>query len=418
MTRPLEGIRIVDLSMGWAGPLACRHMADMGADVIKVESCERFDWWRSWEATPEWIADDGAEKSAAFNMVNRNKRSVTLDLEHAEGRRMLLDLVRRSNAVVENFSGGVMRKLELSYDVLRSVREDVILLSMPAFGSTGPWAEFRAYGSTVEQSSGLPHLNGLPEDPPTMQHVAYGDAVGGLTGASALVTALRHQARTGQGQFVDLSQVEALHALGVHGILEHDVMGPPFRRLGNRSLRFAPHGVYPGAAVQTPAGDDADEWIVIQVFDETQWRSLRAVASPALDDFGDLTDRLSRTDELEAALAGWTKQHPVRPLMHRLQQAGVPAAATNSAASLLEDEQLETRGFWQYLERAVVGMQPNPSAPYRVGAEPIAIAAPAPTMGQHNREVLMGMLGLSEAEVTRLTDLGVIGTRPRMPKER
>ncbi|MEJ2090533.1 MAG: CoA transferase, partial [Gammaproteobacteria bacterium] len=244
MTRPLEGIRIVDLSMGWAGPLACRHMADMGADVIKVESCERFDWWRSWEATPEWIADDGAEKSAAFNMVNRNKRSVTLDLEHAEGRRMLLDLVRRSNAVVENFSGGVMRKLELSYDVLRSVREDVILLSMPAFGSTGPWAEFRAYGSTVEQSSGLPHLNGLPEDPPTMQHVAYGDAVGGLTGASALVTALRHQARTGQGQFVDLSQVEALHALGVHGILEHDVMGPPFRRLGNRSLRFAPHGVY------------------------------------------------------------------------------------------------------------------------------------------------------------------------------
>ena len=149
----LSAITVIDLTMGWAGPLATRNLADMGADVIKVESCERFDWWRSWEATPEWIADDGAEKSNQFNMVNRNKRAITLDLEHPEGRRLLLELVRTANAVVENFSGGVLPKLDLSYDVFRSVRSDVILLSMPAFGSTGPWRLFRAYGSTVEQSS-------------------------------------------------------------------------------------------------------------------------------------------------------------------------------------------------------------------------------------------------------------------------
>ena len=213
--RPLAGIRIVDLSMGWAGPLACRHLADLGADVIKVESCERFDWWRSWEATEEWIADNGAEKSVAFNMVNRNKRAITLDLEHPEGRDLFLQLVKTANAVVENYSGNVMPKLGLNYEVLKAAKSDIILLSMPAFGSTGPWAKFRAYGSTVEQSSGLPHLQGFVEDQPTMLHVALGDAVGGITGASALLTALRHQARTGAGQFVDQieQQQEHGHAL-------------------------------------------------------------------------------------------------------------------------------------------------------------------------------------------------------------
>ena len=122
-------------------------------------------------------------------------------------------------------------------------------------------------------------------------------------------------------------------------------------------------------------------------------------------------------DELDDALGEWTKQHRARPLMHRLQEAGVPAAVTNSAASLLEDEQLEARGFWQYLERAVVGVQPNPSPPYRIGAELFGIEAPAPTLGQHNEEVLTGMLGLSGADLERLTEIGVIGTRPRMPKE-
>ena len=130
--------------MGWAGPVACRQLADMGADVIKVESCERFDWWRSWEATPEWIEDDGAEKSSAFNMVNRNKRAITLDLEDPSGREILLRLVESAHAVVENFSGAVLPKLNLSYDVFKSVNDKIILMSMPAFGSTGPRAYFSA----------------------------------------------------------------------------------------------------------------------------------------------------------------------------------------------------------------------------------------------------------------------------------
>jgi crotonobetainyl-CoA:carnitine CoA-transferase CaiB-like acyl-CoA transferase len=170
--KPLEGLRIIDLSMGWAGPLATRNLADMGAQVIKVESCERFDWWRSWEATEEWIADDGAEKSLQYLYVNRNKLDITLDLEHPTGRELLLRLVATADALVENYSGSVLPKLKLSYDHLIEANPELVMVSMPAFGSTGPWAEFRAYGSTVEHSSGLPHLGGRPR--PSADYAACG----------------------------------------------------------------------------------------------------------------------------------------------------------------------------------------------------------------------------------------------------
>lgn len=413
MSTALQGIRIVDLTMGWAGPLATRHLADMGADVIKVESCERFDWWRSWEATPQWIADDGAEKSAQFNMVNRNKRAITLDLEHPRGRQLLLDLVATANAVVENYSGGVLPKLRLGYQVFREARDDIILLSMPAFGSTGPWRLFRAYGSTVEQSSGLPHLHGHAEDAPTMLHVAYGDAVGGLNGAAALLTALRHQRRTGAGQQVDLSQVESLFPLAAHGILSHAASGRAPPRQGNRSAAMAPHGVYPCAASQARP-DAPDEWLVLEVQNEPQWQALCELA-PSLAGFGNLADRLARAAALDEAIAAWTRPRSAHELMTRLQQRGVPAAATHAASTLMADPQLLARGYWQWLERAVVGNQPNPSPPYRPGPEPIAIRQPAPTMGQHNREVLGDILGLDEAAIADLERTGIIGWKPRMP---
>ena len=405
-TNSLRGIRIIDLSMGWAGPLATRHLADLGAEVIKVEGCERFDWWRSWEATPEWIADDGAEKAAAFNTVNRNKRDVTLDLEHPDGRALLLRLVASAHAVVENYSGGVLPKLNLGFEQFRAVNANIIMLSMPAFGSTGPWRRFRAYGSTVEQASGLPHLNGLAEDPPTMLHVAYGDAVAGLNGAAALLVALSHQASTGSGQFVDLSQVEALFPLAVHGILEHGVTGTVPPRKGNRSAPYAPHGLY------RCRGED--EWILVQAAEEPQWQALQRESGGRLDDFGGPDDRMQRVEALDAAISEWTAEYESHALMARLQRAGIPAAATNHLRSLVDDPHLAGRGFWQWLDRAFVGRQPHPSPPYRIGAAPLPISAPAPTLGEHNQWVLQDLLGLDKAEVERLLALGVIGTRPRM----
>ena len=406
-TRPLEGIRIIDLSMGWAGPLATRNLADMGAQVIKVESCERFDWWRSWEATQAWIADNGAEKSPQYLYVNRNKQDITLDLENPRGRELLLQLVATADALVENYSGGVLPKLKLDYSYLIEANPDLVMVSMPAFGSTGPWSQFRAYGSTVEHSSGLPHLVGDPEQPPTMQHVAFGDAVGGLNGTAAILTALWHKQRTGEGQFVDLSQVECLFPLAAPGILHQSVLGQSPQRFCNAHPDHVPYGVYPCE------GDDA--WVVIQITDETQWRQLQGVV-PALTAFGDLNERLAKREMIDACVCAWTQQHTASHVMHTLQGVGVTAAKLNNAQALLEEPHLQDRGYLQWLERDYVGVQPHPSAPFRTAAEPITIASPAPTLGQHNHAILGELLGLSADELQALEQQGIIGTKPRMPQ--
>ena len=407
MRRPrlLKGVRVVDLSMGWAGPLAARHLVDMGADVIKVEGCVRFDWWRGWEATQEWIDDGGAEKNPAFNTVNRNKRAITLDLSSPVGSDLLKRLVAISDVVVENYSAGVLPKLGLSYDALKAVNPALVMISMPAFGIDGPWRGYRAYGSTVEQASGLPHLSGTADAPPTMVHVALGDSVGGLNGAAALLTALRHKRRTGQGQYLDLSQSQCLFPLGIEGILTQSAAGETPPRLGNRSLRFAPHGVYPCAG--------EDEWIVIQVRSERQWQALAELAE--IEGFGDCADRLERVDELDRALAAFTAEQVAELLTATLQAAGIPAGHAASGLELGLDPHLTARGFWQLMERPYVGEIPHPAPPYRVGERPFDIDSPAPTLGQHNREVLGELLGLSDADIDDLERQGIIGDKPRLP---
>ena len=407
MSRPelLAGVRVVDLSMGWAGPLAARHLADMGADVIKVEGCVRFDWWRGWEATQEWIDEGGAEKNPAFNMVNRNKRDLTLDLSTVDGSDLLKRLVAVSDVVVENYSAGVLPKLGLDYPVLADVNPALVMISMPAFGAQGPWREFRAYGSTVEQASGLPHLSGEPHHPPTMVHVALGDSVGGLNGAAALLTALRAKRRTGRGQHLDLSQSECLFPLGIHGILAQSTTQKPPPRLGNRSMRYAPHGVYPCAG--------EDEWIVIAVRDETEWEAFAVFAD--IDGFGDIADRLRRVVALDEAVAAFTRDQVAEVLMHDLQGIGVRAGHVASSLELGTDTHLAARSFWKLMERPYVGVLPHPAPPYRVGDAPFDIDRPAPTLGQHNREVLTDVLGLADAEIDDLERRGVIGDKPRLP---
>ena len=407
MSRPtlLAGVRVVDLSMGWAGPLAARHLADMGADVIKVEGCVRFDWWRGWEATQEWIDSDGAEKNPAFNMVNRNKRAITLDLATPEGAALLKRLVALADVVVENYSAGVLPKLGLDYAALAEVNPALVMISMPAFGTDGPWSGYRAYGSTVEQASGLPHLSGTPEHPPTMVHVALGDPVGGLNGAAALLTALRARKHTGRGQYLDLSQSQSLFPLGIQGILAQSATGEAPPRLGNRSPRYAPHGVYPCA------GDD--EWITIAVLTEAQW--LAFAAHTGITGFGDAEDRLARVDELDRAVAAYTENQVAELLAGELQTVGVPAAQVASSLELASDAHLAARGFWKLLQRDVVGELPHPAAPYRVGDAPFDIDRPAPTLGQHNREVLTELLDLGDAEIDALERRGVIGNKPKMP---
>ena len=404
---PLEGLTIIDLSMGWAGPLATRNLADLGATVIKVESCTRFDWFRSWEASQEWIDNDGAEKEVRFIGLNRNKLDVTLDFESKAGRDLLLRLIENADAVIENYSGGVLPKLKLDYPVLKEVNPQLVMVSMPAFGATGPWAKFRAYGSTVEQSAGLPHLQGSEHQPPTMLHVAFGDAIAGLYGSAALLTALFHKKNTGRGQFVDLSQVECLLPHAVHGIVHQSVYHQPPKRQGNYHPDYFIHAVF------ACAGEE--QWLLLQVETQEQW-VLASGLIPLLKAFDNLTadERRAQFLNIQASLVDWMATQQVTVLMHQFQSAGITAVALNRVADLMDDPHLLARGYMQFIERDFMGQQPHPISPWRVGQDPITIKTSAPTLGQHNRRVLGGMLGLCNAQLEALDRQGVIGSKPRL----
>ena len=401
----LGGVRVIDLSMGWSGPLAARHLADMGAQVIKVEACQHLDWWRGWEGTPD---GDEFERAVAFNTANRNKLGITLDLVSERGAALLKRLVALADIVLENNAASVLPRLGLDYASLRKVNPELIMASMPAFGSEGPWREYRAYGSTVEQASGLPHLNGAPDGPPTMQHVALGDPVAGLNAAAALLVALWHKRRTGEGQRIDLSQVECLFPLAAHGLLEQSLNGRPFQRTGSDLPGQAPHGVFPCK------GDD--RWGAVTVSDVAAWLALCGAIERAdlANDAGLRTgaDRASSRTRVDEAVSAWTREHDPETVMSRLQDAGVPSAAVRYSGEALTDPQLRARGFWQTLERDFVGPLPHPAAPYRFGVEPVPVSSPAPTLGQHTRQVLMELLELDPGELDALEAEGVIGTRP------
>ena len=406
---PLDGLVIVDLSMGWAGPLATRNLADLGATVIKVESCTRFDWFRSWEASQEWIDDDGAEKEVRFIGLNRNKLGITLDFESKAGRDLLLRLIANADAVIENYSGGVLPKLKLDYPVLSQVNPQLVMVSMPAFGSTGPWAKFRAYGSTVEQSAGLPHLQGSLHQPPTMLHVAFGDAIAGLYGSAALLTALFHKKKTGEGQFVDLSQAECLLPHAVHGVVRQSIDDEPPQREGNYRADFFIHAVFACAG--------QEQWLLLQVKTQHQW-DLASGLIPALKAFDHLSadQRRAEFHTIQASLVDWMAAQTAADLMHQLQAAGIIAIALNGVSDLMDDPHLLARGYMQFIQRDFMGQQPHPSSPWRSGRDPITIKTSAPTLGQHNRRVLGGMLGLSDAQLDALHRQGVIGSKPRLAK--
>ncbi|MFN0186112.1 MAG: CoA transferase, partial [Aquabacterium sp.] len=293
-TRPLDGLRVLDLSMGWAGPLCARHLADLGADVVKVESCSHMDWWRGFDAMAE--SDPPVyETRASFLMVNRRKRGITLDLKTADGRALLRRLAGLSDVMVENYAPGTLDKLGVGAHGLAAAVPGLVAVSMGAFGNRGPWSSFRAYGSTVEQASGLPFVNGEPGDAPTMQHVAYGDPVAGLYAAVAALAALlrRDRDRT-QGPaalaapstYVDLSQVEALFQLGADALVAQSLQPGPLPRQGS---------AHPQALLRTVLrcqGVGAAAWLALCVQDTVQAQALACLLG-------------CRADALASAAASW-----------------------------------------------------------------------------------------------------------------
>lgn len=389
---PLAGVKVLDLSMGWAGPLAARHFADLGADVVKVESCGYFDWWRGWDG--DMTADPPPyEVRPSFLMVNRNKRAVTLDFKTEDGRALVRRLATQSDVLIENHAPGVLDKLGVGAAGLAESNPGLIAISMGAFGSRGPWCGFRAYGSTVEQASGLPYVNGRADDPPAMQHVAYGDPVGGIYGAAACLIALYAARKRRTSMWIDLGQVECLFQLGADAVIAQSLRTDPLPRTGS---------VHPASILRLcvpAAGDDA--WLAVSVETERQLHALERLLGASGDD-------------LPAALSSWSAVRDAQDVALRLQAAGVPAAPVRPAHALPEDPQLRQAGFWQRLERDFIGSHVVPLPPYRLDGAAPKLARPAPTLGQHNHEILAGWAALGAAELERLERQGVIGTRPNV----
>ena len=403
-TLPLHGLKIVDLTMGWAGPTGARHLADLGAEVVKVEACQYPDWWRGTDLRAAFIAEQRYEKIPWFQLMNRNKRGVTLDLTRPDGVALLKRLVAGAHAVIENYSSEVLRKLHLDYSVLKDVRPGLVMLSMPAFGSFNAWSECRAYGSTLEHASGLPAITGFPDDPPTMNQTAYGDPVGGYNAAAALTIALLHQQRTGQGQNIDLSQVECMLPLAAPALIEQSALDRTAPRLGNRHPTHVPHGCF-----RCMGADDS--WIVIAVTDDTAWRALANRLGRA--DLAALTapERRAREAELEAIVAAWTANQSADAAMASLQSDGIAASVARRPFDLLRDPHLVARGYWRQAERPFIGTHYQSSAAFRDGPDPLPLRHTAPTLGQDNEAILAG-LGLDRAERDRLAALGITGTVP------
>ncbi|RZT39373.1 CaiB/BaiF CoA transferase family protein [Cupriavidus agavae] len=401
---PLEGVRVIDLTMGWAGPLASRTLADFGAEVIKVESTGYPDWWRGAHFTEQFYRERLYEKNTNFNLMNRNKRGITLDLTRPEGKALLLDLVAQADAVIENYSAEVLPKLGLDYAALRARNERLVMVSMPAFGLGNAWSNTRAYGGTLEQASGLPLYTGHPDGPPAMTSYAYGDPVGGLNAGAAILLALFDQQATGKGRHVNLSQVEAMLSMAAPFIVSQSASGGVPARHGNRHPVNTPHGCF------RCAGDDA--WVVVDVTDDT-WPGLcRALARGDLAaDAGlaNATGRRAHERRIGAVIDEWCATLDADEAMCRLQAAGVAAGVVRPMWQVLEDPHLAARGFWRVLERAHGGAYTASTAWFRETAEAMPVRCPAPTLGQHTDEVLARVLGLGGQRLAELASQDITG---------
>lgn len=410
---PLHGIRVIDFTMGWAGPLCTRTLADLGADVIKIEAIQYSDWWRGFDRRPAYVEAQTFEKTGRFCIMNRNKRGITLDLTRPQGLALAKRLVAGADVVVSNHSADVLPKLGLGYDVLKELNPRLVVMSMSAFGADSVHRDCRAYGSTLEQGSGLPGVVGRPGGPPVMSHAAFGDPVGGLNGCAAVLVALMHARNSGRGQFIDLAQVDCMIPFAAPWITVHSIGGMPPTRYGNRHPQFVPHGCF------RCAGED--NWIMIAATDADMWHRLaKLIGRPdwAMDTSLKCAEaRRAIEDDIETRIATWALTRDADEAMSDLQGANIAAGVARLPIDLLRDQHLSSRGFLQVVERAFIGLHPQLSMPIREGAGPYTVRTPAPTLGEHNKEILSGSLGLSDKEIAQLARESIIGTRMLSDRE-
>jgi crotonobetainyl-CoA:carnitine CoA-transferase CaiB-like acyl-CoA transferase len=411
VTGPLSKFRICDFSGQLAGAGATRILAAFGAQVIRVEDPVRQGRWDILRGAPPFVDERrGIEFGAGFQNHNVNKLGITLNLRTERGRQLLADLVRVSDVVTENFAAGVLERLGFGYDALVEIRPDIIYVSNWGFGATGPYRPFKTWGPIVQAISGLTFTSGLPDQPPAGWGYSYMDHTGAYIMAIAILAALRHRLRTGEGQWVDMSCTEAGATLHGPAILDWSVNGRPARRPdmpdSNRgqSPLMVPHNIYPAA------GDDC--WVAIACRDDRDWTALAQVTGLkcAADlDLATVAGRAAREKEIDAAINEWTRSLERFEAAARLLAVGVPAAAiTRPSERIDQDPNVAAWGLWPEVDHPAMGRVRVDGLPVHLSETDWEIDTAAPLLGQHNDLVFGDMLGLDQREIDELSRDGVI----------
>ena len=415
MPGPLEGVRIIEMGQLIAIPFAMKMLADMGAQVIRLESVARLESYRSDSVYQNDISGEFWNKGANFYEQNRNKLGVTLDLSKPEGLQVLRNLVSIADVFSENFTPRVIKNFGLEYEDLRKIKPDIIMVSSTGYGFYGPWSNFGATGPATEGAAGLAYQTGYLGGGPVMAEIPYTDDTSGEHTVFAVMAALMHRLRTGQGQFVDISQTQATSSTIPEVLMDFSANGRSGHRIGNQDIVMSPHGCYPCR------GDD--RWITIAVATDEEWQAVCRVLGQngwAADPrFEDSLSRWKNRDELDALIGTVTSTWDAHELMHALQKDGVAAGAVLDSKDLLFDPHLGQRNFYEVVtHHESTGIPPLPYAgrPWKLSKTPAVNSQPAPLMGEHNNLVLSGLLGKTAEEMAELEEAGIIGYGPTNPR--
>jgi crotonobetainyl-CoA:carnitine CoA-transferase CaiB-like acyl-CoA transferase len=420
---PLTGYRGLVLTQAWAGAFCTELLGMMGAEIIQVEVRKRPDSWRGAYDAP--IAARVAERptavhpwnsSALFNAVNLNKQSITLDLQTAEGMAIFKRLLPEADFVAENFSPRVLGNLGISYEEMCAIKPDIILCSLSAYGATGPYFNVPGIGGTIEPTSGMSGLLGYEDGRPLNSGSMFPDPTAGWHGFAAIMAALHYRQRTGEGQYIDLSMMEANLSVIGEAALEYAMTGAVRGPLGNRHRTFAPHGVYPAQGQAEGGIDGHEQWVALAAETDAQWAALCSMAGhPEWESdsrFATNEARKAHEQELDALLATWTATQPRDDLARRLAEAGVPAAPVLDALEVAEDAVFRERGLVAEVTHPETGTWPQIGVPFRLERTPGAVTRPAPLQGEHTLEVLSRFLGTTREEYEELVRKGVTGSGP------
>jgi benzylsuccinate CoA-transferase BbsF subunit len=395
----LAGIVVCDFSWVGAGPIATCVLGQAGADVIKIESVRRPDALRRSEPFKDGIGT-GLDRSGYFAVRNSNKRGLALDMNHPQARAVASRLIEKSDIVINNFRVGQMEKWNLGWEQVREINPRAIYVTMSLQGTSGPHSRYMGYGVNLNALCGLTSRAGFPGQAPFGTGTSYTDHVMVPTHTLfGIMAALLQREVTGEGQTVSISQLEAAIAMTPTAPMAYAANGETLSARGCSDSEAVPHGVYKTLGYRS--------WIAIAVFDASQWAALRQVmGEPAWAQearFATSDARRENEDQLNGLIEAWTASQHADWLMDSLLRAGVPAGKVNDARDAITDEHLRRRGFWVYLDHPEVGSSLYNRAPILFSGTPLRLETPAPSIGQHTKEVLTGMLGYSDAEIDELS---------------